>query len=159
MRSGWMWLGLLVLLVGLGGCRPDADAASQTQASAPETGAGACIPYGALPAPLAPQDPVWGTPQPATPTPAPTCTPLPPSDEPGDPTPTLFPTPVDGVVRPAPAVSSAPQNFTLSPWDETLHRVANTPRGAALAWQSEDGSQHVTLRGLYGLHTLAVRDV
>ena len=159
MRRGWLWCGLLALLVGLLGCRA-ADPARQPRGAAPPAAEGAaCIPYGALPAPVSPQDPVWGTPQPATPTPAPTCTPRPPSDAPGDPPPTPFPTPIDGVVRRAPAVSSAPQNLTLSPWDETLHHVASASHGAALTWQAGDGSHYLTLRGLYGLHTVAVQDV
>lgn len=145
--------GILIcaILLFCGGCRAQASHSVSFQSA---TG-GACAPYGAQPAPVMPQDPVWGTPQPATPTPLPTCTPMPtPSNL--VPTATPFPTPIGGVVRGAPAVSTAPQNLTLSPWSEQLHRVAASATLAGLTWHDQT-THYLTLRDVWGTRTQPVQ--
>lgn len=102
-------------------------------------------------------DPIYGTtatPAPAG-TPLPTCTPwVTVTPSPG-PTPTALPTHV--AVRgggPAIRVSSAPQNLTLSPRDESLGRVALGPAMAAVSWD-----RSLTVLSGSGTRTIPVSDV
>jgi len=137
--------GLVALGAGLGGTTGclEADAAMGAMAAAEaeaESYDGPCIPYGMEPDDSSVLDPAFHwTPTPTPETlaaPLPTCTPGPP---PPANTPGPSPTPIATSVSargggPAVRVSSSPQNITLSPYNETLGRVAMAPRIRAVTW-------------------------
>ena len=119
---------------------------------------GPCIPYGMrMPKPVV-FDPSFD--QPSTPktetTLLPTCKPAAPIPSP---TPGPAPTPMPSRIAPrgqgpAVRVSSEPRNVTLSPWSESLGRVAAGPRVTAVTWD-----QWITLFTGSGTKSMKTSDV
>lgn len=153
---------VLLLFSALAGCTQRREPALLTHAQ-PTPYAGVCHPYGSSAPPAPILDPLLGgTPCPtSTPDLAPTCTPFPTSRSPF-PTVTPWPTlPGRHAERPPLVVSSAPQNLSLSAWDELLDRVAVAGNVSAVTWHGADPNLGalVTLRTPWGSRTLRVREI
>ncbi len=151
-RLNILWLGLLLM-----------SCAVNEPLSLPK--AAGCRPYG-VPTPAF-QDPQFGTPAPAaTPDLRPVCTPI---YRTPTPNPNLPPTvtPMTSPAQAGPRVSTAPQNLTISPWNETVDQTAaawdagilavtwHDDRQAYLTWSTAGGTGSRALAELLGSGALA----